>query len=64
MSNSLKFRGLLVVFCLILSVLAIAPTLTNGNLPQWWLNTFGPIQLGLDLQGGMHLVLGVDVDSR
>jgi len=63
MSNSLKFRGLLVVFCLILSVLAIAPTLTNGNLPQWWLNTFGPIQLGLDLQGGMHLVLGVDVDK-
>lgn len=63
MSNSLKFRGLLVVLCLILSVLAIAPTLTKGNLPQWWLDTFGPIQLGLDLQGGMHLVLGVDVDK-
>jgi len=26
-------------------------------------HTFRPIQLGLDLQGGMHLVLGVDVDK-
>ncbi len=63
MSNSLKFRGVLVILCLLLSVFAIAPTLTGGQLPQWWTNTFGPIQLGLDLQGGMHLVLGVDVDK-
>jgi preprotein translocase subunit SecD len=35
----------------------------RDNLPQWWLDTFDPIQLGLDLQGGMHLVLGVDVDK-
>lgn len=63
MSNSLKFRGAVVILCLLLSVFAIAPTLTRGNLPQWWLDTFGPIQLGLDLQGGMHLVLGVDVDK-
>lgn len=63
MSNSLKFRGGLVILCLVLSVFAIAPTLSGGNLPQWWLNTFSPIQLGLDLQGGMYLVLGVDVDK-
>ena len=63
MSNSLKFRGVLVILCLLLSVFAIAPTLTSGQLPQWWTNTFGPIQLGLDLQGGMHLVLGVDVEK-
>lgn len=63
MSNSLKLRGGLVVLCLILSLFAVAPTLTGGNLPQWWLDSFGPIQRGLDLQGGIHLVLGVDVDE-
>ncbi len=63
MSNSLKFRGALIILCLLLSVFAIAPTLMRGQLPQWWLDTFGPIQLGLDLQGGMHLVLGVDVEK-
>jgi len=63
MSNSLKFRSVLVLFCLLLSFFAIAPTLMQGSLPQWWTDTFRPIQLGLDLQGGMHLVLGVDVDK-
>ena len=63
MSNSLKFRSVLVLFCLLLSFFAIAPTLMQNNLPQWWPDTFRPIQLGLDLQGGMHLVLGVDVDK-
>jgi len=63
MSNSLKFRGALIILCLLLSVFAIAPTLMRGQLPQWWLDTFGPIHLGLDLQGGMHLVLGVDVEK-
>lgn len=63
MSNSLKFRSGLILACLLLSFFAIAPTLMQGSLPQWWTNTFGPIHLGLDLQGGMHLVLGVDVDK-
>jgi len=63
MSNSLKYRGIVVVFCLLLSVFAIAPSLMRNSLPQWWSDTFSPIQLGLDLQGGMHLVLGVDVDK-
>ncbi len=63
MSNSLKFRGVVVVLCLLLSVFAITPSLMRDSLPQWWLDSFNPIQLGLDLQGGMHLVLGVDVDK-
>jgi preprotein translocase subunit SecD len=54
---------LVVLFCLLLSLFAIVPTLMRGEVPQWWPETFGPIQLGLDLQGGMHLVLGVDVDK-
>lgn len=63
MSNSLKFRGALVLCCLLLSVFAVAPTVMKDSLPQWWLNAFDPIHRGLDLQGGMHLVLGVDVDK-
>ncbi len=63
MSKSLKFRSVLVLLCLLLSVFAIAPTLLRNSLPQWWLDAFDPIHLGLDLQGGMHLVLGVDVDK-
>jgi preprotein translocase subunit SecD len=35
----------------------------KDNLPGWWPKSFAPIQKGLDLQGGMHLVLGVDVDK-
>ncbi|MCK5913602.1 MAG: protein translocase subunit SecD, partial [Desulfuromusa sp.] len=63
MSKSLKFRSVLVILCLLLSFFAIAPTLMRDSLPQWWTDSFSPIQLGLDLQGGMHLVLGVDVDK-
>ncbi len=63
MSYSLKLRSIVVLLCLLLAVFAIIPSFSGTNLPQWWTNTFGPIQLGLDLQGGMHLVLGVDVDA-
>lgn len=63
MSKSLKFRSGVVVACLLLAMFALAPTLMRGNIPQWWSDTFGPIQLGLDLQGGMYLVLGVESDK-
>ncbi|WP_282754808.1 protein translocase subunit SecD [Desulfuromonas thiophila] len=63
MSNSIKLRGTLILFCLVLALMSLAPTLMNDKLPAWWRNAFDPIHLGLDLQGGMHLVLGVDVDK-
>ncbi|WP_027715087.1 protein translocase subunit SecD [Desulfuromonas sp. TF] len=62
MSKSIKLRGLLVLFCLLLSMASLAPTFSK-NLPGWWQDAFDPIHLGLDLQGGMHLVLGVDVEK-
>lgn len=62
MSKSIKLRGLLVLFCLLLSLASLAPTFFK-NLPDWWQEAFDPIHLGLDLQGGMHLVLGVDVEK-
>ncbi|GAB4163884.1 MAG: protein translocase subunit SecD [Geothermobacteraceae bacterium] len=64
MSRSLKWRGLVVLFCLVIALAALAPTLLGrDSLPGWWPQAFSPIQKGLDLQGGMHLVLGVDVDK-
>ena len=63
MSNSLKWRGLLIVFCLVLAFFSLAPTFFGNSLPGWWKKAFDPIHLGLDLQGGIHLVLGVDVEK-
>ncbi|PLY01669.1 MAG: protein translocase subunit SecD [Desulfuromonas sp.] len=63
MSGSIKWRGLLVIICLAVSFMALAPSFMQESLPAWWTDNFSPIQKGLDLQGGMHLVLGVDVDK-
>ncbi|WP_432821449.1 protein translocase subunit SecD [Trichloromonas sp.] len=63
MSKSLKMRGGLVLLCLLLSLISLAPSFMADSLPGWWTRAFDPIHLGLDLQGGMHLVLGVDVDK-
>ena len=63
MPKTIKLRSLTVLFCLVLSVAALAPTAFRDQLPDWWLKAFDPIHLGLDLQGGMHLVLGVDADK-
>ncbi len=63
MSNSTKWRGLLVLFCLLLALVSLAPTFFKSSLPDWWNKAFSPIHLGLDLQGGVHLVLGVEVDK-
>ncbi|ORJ61515.1 protein translocase subunit SecD [Geothermobacter hydrogeniphilus] len=63
MSRSLKWRGLLVLFCLLLAAASLAPTFFGDSLPDWWRKSFDPIRRGLDLQGGMHLVLGVEVDK-
>ena len=62
MSKSTQMRGGLVLLCLVLALFSLAPTFTD-NLPAWWLDSVNPIHRGLDLQGGMHLVLAVDVDK-
>ncbi len=61
MSNSIKIRGLVVLVCLVLALFSLAPTVMHDSLPGWWQDAVDPIHRGLDLQGGMHLVLGVDV---
>ena len=62
MSN-LFYRGLLVVGLTIVAVLCLLPTVWQP-LPGWLDFLKGnKVTLGLDLQGGTHLVLAVDIDQ-
>jgi len=60
----LKWRGLIVICVLVLAIIYLIPTFVS-ELPSWW-KEFLPqnkIQLGLDLKGGIHLVLGVKAEE-
>lgn len=61
MVKNLGWRGAIAAFLILAAFLYLVPSL-GGDLPPWW-SSFLPqkkIQLGLDLQGGMHLVLEVE----
>jgi len=62
MQRSLKWKIALLGFMIIFSGLTVLPSLTSA-VPDWWKKYLAPegIRLGLDLQGGMHLVLKVDI---
>lgn len=64
MNKSLRWKFLLVFVMVLFSGLTMLPTFTD-NMPDWWKKYMTPegLQLGLDLQGGMHLVLKVDLDK-
>jgi SecD/SecF fusion protein len=53
-----------VLFLLLFSGLALTPSL-NHDIPDWWKKYLAPagLKLGLDLQGGMHIVLQVDLEK-
>lgn len=60
MLKKLGWRGAIVAVLIIVALIYLTPSL-SGELPQWWSSILprDKIQLGLDLQGGMHLVLEV-----
>jgi preprotein translocase subunit SecD len=56
----------LVGFLLLFSFFYVLPTFVNpDSLPGWWRDYLPsePIHKGLDLQGGMHLILGVKTEK-
>jgi len=57
---SIKGRLALTLVVVLSALFFLAPVI-KPDLPQWW-GKYKMI-LGLDLQGGMHLVLGVDQDK-
>ena len=64
MLRSLKWRFILYAAITLFSILLLLPTLTS-QLPSWF-NKVIPtdkIHLGLDLQGGMHLILEVEAEK-
>ncbi len=64
MSKSLGWRSIVALLAVFMAFLYITPSLTD-DLPAWWSNVLpeDKIHLGLDLQGGMHLVLEVQVQK-
>ncbi len=60
-------RGWLLTISLIslLSIILLAPTFAGDSLPGWWGKLFPDrgVRLGLDLRGGIFLLLGVDADK-
>ena len=65
MRRGVAVRFGLFIIATLVSLVYLAPTFFAGRLPSWWTN-FLPadrIHLGLDLQGGSHLVLEVKVDK-
>jgi preprotein translocase subunit SecD len=66
MDRSLKWRTFLLVAAVVLSVLMLIPTVAPSEQVPVWFTDAGfkkKIQLGLDLQGGLHIVYGIDLDK-
>ena len=57
---SIRSRLAITLIATFAALFFLAPTVKK-DLPEWWSKY--EVNLGLDLQGGMHLVLGVDQDE-
>jgi SecD/SecF fusion protein len=64
MTTHLKFKIGLLFTLILFSIMTIVPSFYKGT-PEWWKKYLAPqgLQLGLDLQGGVHMVLRVDLDK-
>jgi len=63
--NKIRLYRYFSVLVLLLSLVFIYPTFQSNSLPDWW-NYFFPskkVNLGLDLRGGIFVVLGLDKES-
>jgi SecD/SecF fusion protein len=63
MLRAVRLKFLFLFILTVISVLFVLPSLTGG-LPDWWQKHVSRgLNLGLDLKGGMHLILQVDMDQ-
>ncbi len=64
MWRSIQWRAGLIVFFLGLSIIFLVPSLVE-SLPKWWGKVLPTekIHLGLDLRGGMYLLLEVETQK-
>lgn len=57
-----RFAGIMAL--VVISILALLPTMFGDELPDWYGSIFEKrLSLGLDLQGGIHMQVGVEVDK-
>lgn len=65
MKGDMRWKSWLVIIVTLLSVIFVIPSIFGSKLPYWWKTPLptDKVHLGLDLQGGMHLVLGVKLDK-
>ena len=62
--GSLRWRALLAAFVIVLALLYVLPSIPSvRNSPLGSVLPADEINLGLDLKGGIHLTLGVDLDA-
>lgn len=59
--ENLRLRTWTAIISLVLAALFIAPNFIDTSKYSWW--PAKKLNYGLDIQGGIHLVMGVDVDS-
>ncbi len=64
MSKNLRWRGIIIAIFIIIALIFLVPSIPGG-MPQWWSGVLPKekIHLGLDLQGGMHLILEVEAEK-
>jgi preprotein translocase subunit SecD len=63
MDRSLRWKTLFLFVLVSLSALYLLPS-SGVALPRWYGSVFSnKVQLGLDLQGGLHIVYGIDLDK-
>ncbi len=62
MTTALKLRLTFLLLVVVLAITTVVPSFFAGT-PEWWRKYLAPegLRLGLDLQGGMHLVLKVNL---
>ena len=65
MDRSLRWRSIGLVAILVFAVLSLLPSVVGKKaLPSWYNQFFDrSMQLGLDLQGGLHIVYSIDLDK-
>ncbi len=61
MIESLKVRWIIIVLTLVMAIVTVLPNFVDVG-ENWWFSK-DKIVYGLDIQGGLHLVLGVDVEG-
>jgi protein-export membrane protein SecD len=62
MDRSLKWRTIALLFGVLLCACLLAPTWPGSSVMPSWFPFKKKISLGLDLQGGMHIVYSIDLD--